>query len=156
MKKVLFLFAALFMTCTFTSCSDDDDDYKRMKNLDVSLLPGYWIIVKDGARTSTGVWFSYEPTDQFDQTEIKLICRKARYFSISDDMTTIVNWGHDTLWYVYETGEIGMLWAEEGSRGVYRLTKDKLVISTYSAQFDSRTYVEYERIPDPIVPEALQ
>jgi hypothetical protein len=91
MKKVLFLFAALFMTCTFTSCSDDDDDYKRMKNLDVSLLPGYWIIVKDGAKTRTGIWFTYEPTDRFDHTEGKLICSEARYFSISDDMSTIVD-----------------------------------------------------------------
>jgi len=156
MKKVLFLFAALFMTCTFTSCSDDDDDYKRMKNLDVSLLPGYWIIVKDGARTRTGIWFTYEPTARFDQTGSQLIYRDARYFSISDDMSTIVSWVNDTLWFISETGGIGMLWSEEGSRGVYRLTKDKLVISTYSAQFDSRTYVEYERIPDPIVPEALK
>ena len=156
MKKVLFLFAALLMTCTFTSCSDDDDDYKPMKNLDVSLLPGYWIMVKDGTRTRTGIWFTYEPTDRFDQTGSQLIYRDARYFKISGDMTTIVNWVDDTLWFISETGGIGMLWHEEGSRAVYRLTKDKLVISTYSAQSDSRTFLEFERIPDPVVPEGLQ
>ena len=145
------------MTCTFTSCSDDDkDDYKPMKNLDVSLLPGYWIIVKDGARTRTGIWFTYDPTARFDQTGSQLIYRDARYFSISDDMSTIVSWVNDTLWFITETGGIGMLWSEEGSRGVYRLTKDRLVISTYSAQSDSRTFLEFERIPDPVVPEGLQ
>ena len=85
-----------------------------------------------------------------------MIYRDARYFKISGDMTTVVNWVDDTLWFISETGGIGMLWSEEGSRSVYRLTKDKLVISTYSAQFDSHTYLEFERIPDPIVPEALQ
>ena len=156
-KECLITVMLVLMTMMgLTGCSDDDDNYKRMKNLDVSLLPGYWIIVKDGAKTRTGIWFTYEPTDRFDQTEGKLICREARYFSISDDMSTIVDWGHDTLWYVYETGEIGMLWSEEGSRSVYRLTKDKLVISTYSAQFNSRTFLELERIPDPVVPEGLQ
>jgi len=156
-KDSLIMVMLVLMTMMgLTGCSDDDDDYKRMKNLDVSLLPGYWILVKDGTRTNTGLWFTYEPTARFDQTGSQLIYRDARYFKISGDMTTIVNWVDDTLWFISETGGIGMLWHEEGSRAVYRLTKDKLVISTYSAQFNSRTFLELERIPDPIVPEALQ
>ena len=113
-------------------------------------------MIKDGTRTRTGIWFTYEPTARFDQTGSQLIYRDARYFSISDDMSTIVSWVNDTLWFISETGGIGMLWSEEGSRGVYRLTKDRLVISTYSAQSDSRTFLEFERIPDPVVPEGLQ
>jgi len=78
MKRILFL----CFTCVlfaFSGCSGDDDESRASSSLDASLLPGYWIMVKDGVRTNHGVWFS-DGTDPQSSEDLKSVT----YFYLTD------------------------------------------------------------------------
>ena len=105
---------------------------------DESLLPGCWVVVKDGVQQNNGVWFSNEPYS--NNKEIKL----AKYWwrkDLSDSLHRI----ETTYWYTGNDGRI-YIWMWEGGRTVINLTRDRMTISNWWMDSDNKGIIEYRRM----------
>ena len=153
MKRILFL----CFTCVlfaFSGCSGDDDESRASSSLDVSLLPGYWIMVKDGVRTNHGVWFS-DGTDPQSSEDLKSVT----YFYLTDNKDEPALCLQRSHWYL-NGGGIMLVRDPEVITGISRLTKDRLTIRYHRLTYDDVIIMEYEHLSepvkiayDPIVPE---
>lgn len=124
-KSILFLSALLLMLAGLNSCNSDDDtlDNDEQTVFDASLLPGCWVVVKDGVQQNNGVWFSNESA--FDNGEAKL----AKYWW-RNDPTDSLHRSETTNWCTGNDGRIH-IWMWEGGRTVTKLTRDRLTISNW-------------------------
>ena len=121
------------------TCSSDDDtlDNGEQTVFDASLLPGYWVVVKDGIQQNIGVWFSNEPYS--NNSEEKL----AKYWWRKDP-TDNLHRIETTYWSIGNDGRIS-IWKWEGGRRVTRLTRDRLTIENW--WMDSEVgIIEYQRM----------
>ena len=136
MKKNYFLLGLLvgMILLAFAACSSDSDEQTVF---DASLLPGYWVALRDGKPTNGGVWFSNENySDKGGSKLVKFWWRE----NPTDSMRRI-----ETTYWEVENGRIH-LWLWEGARTITHLTKDRLVISSYSYIGDETTEEEYQRL----------
>ena len=145
-KKVFTMMLMLLsMTAVVVSGCSSDDDFEKF---DASLLPGYWVLVKDGESTKSGVWFSNELYDGEmwkDVANVKLV----KFWRMSTD--SIAQTKETTFWEVLENGyiSIGPVW--ESARSVIKLTKDELVIRETHFVDDGKTDRYYKRLQKEIV-----
>lgn len=105
---------------------------------DESLLPGCWVVVKDGVQQNNGVWFSNEPA--FDDGEKKL----AKYWWRKDPTDNLHRY-ETTYWYKGYDGRIG-IWMFEGGRTVTKLTRDRLTIEDWWMMDSNVGVIEYQRM----------
>lgn len=153
MKRILFL----CFTCVlfaFSGCSGDDDESKASSSLDASLLPGYWIMVKDGVRTNHGAWFS-DGTDPQSSEDLKSVT----YFYLTEKKDEPALCLQRSHWYL-NGGGIMLVSDMEVITEISRLTKDRLTIWEHDLICDVVSTREFERLSepvkiayDPIVPE---
>jgi len=121
--KVILLF--LLTACLLTACCSDDDplDNGEQTVFDASLLPGCWVMVKDGVLQNSGVWFFDEP--YFNSSEYKL----AKYWWRKDPSDNLHRC-ETTSWRILDDGRIDIyMW--EGQRTVTKLTRNRLTIASY-------------------------
>lgn len=140
----IYLPLSLLLVLGALGCSSDDD----FEKFDASLLPGYWVLVKDGESTKSGVWFSNELYDGEmwkDVANVKLV----KFWRMSTD--SIAQTKETTFWEVLENGyiSIGTVW--ESARSVIKLTKDELVIRETHFVDDGNTDRYYKRLQKEIV-----
>ncbi|MBO4827259.1 MAG: hypothetical protein J5506_08520 [Prevotella sp.] len=163
MKKFKILCFVVTALLAFAACSNDGDEITVPRNLDpyegnsndegstessgldASLLPGYWIMVKDGVRQKTGVWFS-DGTDPLSYEGAKTV----KFFSFSDNKDESAHCLRSCYWFVGENGGIGLRISNEEVTGVTKLTMDKLTIRYYQLIYDREVIEEYERLSEPV------
>lgn len=146
MKKVLFVLMALFIATAFISCSDEDEftEVQVPANLDASLLPGYWILVKDGAKQNFGVWIS-------DQDDIltSAMGKPVKFFQLPNGLDGPALRTETSYWYVNDG--IISIWMWEGGRSIIKLSKDKMTMRTTTLVGEAHSGIqEYERLSEPI------
>ena len=147
MKKYFFFWMSAFLLM-LAGCSSDDDtlDNGEQTVFDASLLPGYWVVVKDGIQQNIGVWFSNEPYS--NNSEEKL----AKYWwrkNPTDNLHRI----ETTYWSIGNDGRIS-IWMWEGGRRVTRLTRDRLTIENWWMIDSEVGIVEYQRMDsNPVIIE---
>ena len=135
-NRLLWISAFLLVLAGLSSCSSDDDGEQTV--FDASLLPGCWVVVKDGVQQNNGVWFSNEPA--FDGGEDKL----AKYWWRKDP-TDNLHRAETTYWSTGNDGRIS-IWMWEGGRRVTRLTRDRLTIENWWMIDSEVGIVEYQRM----------
>ena len=138
MKKYFIFWMSAFLLM-LAGCSSDDDtlDNGEQTVFDASLLPGCWVVVKDGVQQNNGVWFSNEPFS--NNSEDKL----AKYWWRKDP-TDNLHRIETTYWSIGNDGRIS-IWMWEGGRTVTRLTRDRLTIENW--WMDSEVgIIEYQRM----------
>lgn len=138
-KSLLFWMGAVMLM--LTGCSSDDDtlDNGEQTVFDARLLPGCWVVVKDGVQQNEGVWFSNEPA--FDNGENKL----AKYWWRKDPTDNLHRY-ETTYWSTGNNGRIS-IWMWEGGRRVTRLTRNRLTIENWYWWMDSDVeIIEYQRM----------
>ena len=119
----------LMLTGCSSSSDDDTLDNGEQTVFDARLLPGCWVVVKDGVQQNEGVWFSNEPA--FDNGENKL----AKYWWHKDPTDNLHRY-ETTYWSTGNNGRIS-IWMCEGGRRVTRLTRNRLTIENWYWWMDS-------------------
>ena len=146
MKKFMFMMMAVFMTTALIGCSDEDEytEIQAPANLDVSLLPGYWILVNGGDKQNFGVWIS----DQDDIVSTAM-GKPVKFFRLPNGLNGPAKRIETTYWYLSD-GVIN-IWTWEGRRTIMKLSKDKMTIMTTTLVGETRSETQqYERLSDPI------
>ena len=146
MKRVLFVLMAVFMAITFISCSDEDEftDVQAPSNLDASLLPGYWIMVKGSTKQNVGVWISDK-----DDIVSSAMGKPVKFFQLPNGLDGPAIRVETTYWFV-NNGVIG-IWMWEGGRTITKLSNNKMTMMTTTLVGETHSEVhEYERLSEPI------
>ena len=147
-KRLLFYVPLLLaLVLGAAGCSSDDDESGK---LDASLLPGYWVLVKDGEPQKNGVWF----TNELCKGEMwKGVAANAKVvkFWWRMDSDSVAQTKETTYWKVSENGgiSIGAIW--ESTRSVIKLTKDELVIRETHLIDNGKTDRHYKHLQEGIV-----
>ena len=128
------------------SCSSDDD----FEKFDASLLPGYWVFVKDGEPTKSGVWFTNELCKGEMWKGVAANAKVVKFWWRMDD-DSIAQTKETTYWEVSENGSISIGTVWESARSVIKLTKDELVIRETHFVDDGKTDRHYKRLQEAIV-----
>ena len=133
------------MATAFIGCSDEDEytEVKAPSNLDTSLLPGYWILVKGGTKQNMGVWISDR-----DDVKTSAMGKPVKFFQLPDGLDGPAKRLETTYWYVRD-GVI-RIWMWEGERSIMKLSKDKMTMITTTFIDDHSEKHEYERLSGPI------
>ena len=146
MKRIMYLWCA-FALFAFVGCSDEDHTRPNPPhNLDASLLPGYWIMVKDGVKQEYGYWFSDEKLSDSPRD-----AKTVWYFHLTNGMNAPAKCVEKASWYITEEGVI-IINHYGYEMPIMRLTKDKMTIRVYVSDWDENfeRRIEYERLADPI------
>jgi hypothetical protein len=149
MKKFMYLWC-VFALFGLVACSDEDDEPVQIKaptDLDASLLPGYWLLVKDDTKQNTGIWIS-------DKEDIvaSVMGKPVTFFYLPNGLEAPAKRTESSFWVV-KNGVIS-IWMWEGERTILKLSKDRMTMMTTSYIDDASSVIqEYERLADPIVIE---
>ena len=142
MKKVL-LVLIIVATSFFIGCSSDSGSIEPApRNLDASLLPGYWIMVKDGVKQNYGYFFSNESLSDTSEG-----VKTAIYFRLPNGMDAPAECAEKASWFVTEDGII-VISIYGYVMPIMRLTKDRMTIRTFASHLDDGYEVrrDYERL----------